>query len=409
MPFFCHYCGKDKPDDKRTKEHVIPKALGGNVEPGNPFLLDVCAQCNSACGRYVDGPFIRSWFTQMERFGNARRYIDLDRDPCIPLLYVGESQEIKWEDTVCDYWQGPAGDHVLHFHMRYQDSIVRPDVGPPIGVKPKDIDPGFILIFLCATHPKWARCVIRSVTEQIDDAVIYVVNGGPRPDGPRFGEIPNTLKPLIEQVFKLLLARKPLTVDVAFRPDSGDRFLAKLALGFGSLLLDDSFRTSADAMKLRNFVWAKTAKEREPIGLNGTTFFENSMQPRPGPGMSDLLGWQPGHVVLLQAYGQEALGLSVIFYGTQNATVMVTTNHAHWRGRLVGTDTVQSSLFLIAPGFRTFVGPVPLSKYVAARGELPKGNILPVVGPFLKAVEDHAPPPPFEAPEEERAHQKVLQ
>lgn len=404
MPFFCHYCGKERPDDELTKEHVLPQALGGNVGPTNPFLLDVCKRCNSACGRYVDGPFIRSWYTQMDRFGSARRYIDLDRDPVIPLLYMGENQDAQWEGKICDYWQGPAGDHVFHFHSRYPEAeTVRPVVGRPLSAKAEDIDPGFILIFLVATHPKWVRCVIKSVMAQIDDAKIYVPNLTHQPQGkPRFGEIPENLKPLIEHLYQLL--RDPLKLKIALQPDIGDRFLAKLALGFGSLLLDEGFRTSSDATKLRNCLWAKTAEEREALKINGTNFFSSLAEGRSGYNMRDAIGWMPGHVILLQAFGQEALALSVVFYGSQDATIRVTTNHAHWQGRLVGTDGLQTTLFLIAPGFQTFVGPVPLSRYIAARGELPKGNILPVVGPFLKAVEDHAPPPPFEDPEEDGAH-----
>lgn len=399
MPFFCHYCGKERPDEEFTKEHVIPQALGGAVRPTNPFLLDVCKRCNSACGRHVDGPFIRSWYTQMDRFGNSRRYIDLDRDPIVPLLYLGENQDVKWEGKICDYWQGPAGDHVFHFHLRYPDTeSVRPVVGRPLNAKAEDIDPGFILVFLVATHPKWVRCVIKSVMDQIDDAKIYVINLTHQPQGsPRFGEIPEDLKTLIEQVKQLF--RSPLKNQVSLQPDIGERFLAKLALGFGSLLLDESFRTSAEATKLRNYVWAKTAEEREAMKLHGTGFFTSLVESRPGHNMNDVVGWKPGHVILLQAFGREALALSVMFYGSQSATVRVTTNPDHWQGRLAGTDSPQTTVFLVAPGFRTFVGPVPLSKFVIARGELRQGRIEPVVGPFLKQVEDHPPPPPFEDPE----------
>ncbi len=393
MPFFCHYCGKERADDELTKEHVLPKALGGNVTPTNPFALDVCKRCNTACGRHVDGPFIRSFSTQMDRFANARRYIDLDRDAVVPLLYLGESQDVQWEGKLCDYWQGPAGDHVFHFHLRYPDTdSVRPVVGHPLNAKAEEIDPGFVLIFLIATHTQWVRCVIRSVMEQIDDAKIYVVNVNPQPQGPRFGEIPESLKPLIEQLWQLL--RKPLNNRIALQPDIGDRFLAKLALGFGSLLLDEAFRTSEDATKLRNYVWARTAEEREALKLHGTNFFNSLTQSRPGYSINDAIGWKPGHVILLQAF--ERLALSVMFYGSQSATVAVTANPAHWQGRLLGTGSPQSTVYLVAPGFRTFVGPVPLSRYVAARGELAKGRILPEVGPFLKQVEEHPPPPPFE-------------
>jgi hypothetical protein len=60
MTELCPYCGKTKPTEEFTDEHVVPAAVGGNLMPTNPFLLRACRRCNTACGRHVDGPFIRS-------------------------------------------------------------------------------------------------------------------------------------------------------------------------------------------------------------------------------------------------------------------------------------------------------------------------------------------------------------
>lgn len=78
---FCAYCGKDRPDDIVTKEHVVPKALGGALTPTNPFLLDVCEPCNDACGRWVDGPFIRSFLVHNARAQLAYEYVDPSAHP----------------------------------------------------------------------------------------------------------------------------------------------------------------------------------------------------------------------------------------------------------------------------------------------------------------------------------------
>lgn len=393
MSFFCHYCGQNRPDEQLTKEHVLPKALGGNVEPKNPFALDVCRRCNIACGRHVDGPFIRSWRTQMDRFANARRYIDLEQNPVIPLLYLGENHDIQWEEKICDYWQGPAGDHVFHFHERYLNTeSVRPEVGRPLNAKPQEIDAGFILVFLVATNPPWIRCAIKSVMEQIDDAPIYVVNLKNQPQGnARFGEIPASLTPLIEQ-----LKQADLNNQIVIQIDAGERFLAKLAVGFGSLFLDSSFKTSEDVTKLRNYLWAKSAEDRQALKMYGTGFFSNLFHCQPGNNLNDLIGWKPGHVILLQAFDQQVLTLSVMFYGSQSATVRVSSNPDHWKN-LGEANAPNGTVFLVAPGFRTFVGPVPLSRYIAARGELKVGKVIPVVGSFLQQVEEHPPPPSFEA------------
>jgi len=61
----CVYCNTEKQEDELSQEHVIPRAIGGNLTPINPFSLNnVCRHCNSLCGAYIDGPFIKNWFTQ---------------------------------------------------------------------------------------------------------------------------------------------------------------------------------------------------------------------------------------------------------------------------------------------------------------------------------------------------------
>lgn len=40
----CAYCGQHTPEDRRTVEHVIPRALGGSCHVSN--LMPACAACN---------------------------------------------------------------------------------------------------------------------------------------------------------------------------------------------------------------------------------------------------------------------------------------------------------------------------------------------------------------------------
>ena len=62
----CLYGNIEKPIEEFSDEHVIPQAIGGNIEPINPFnLTEICQRCNRLCGLFVDGSFVRSWFTQI--------------------------------------------------------------------------------------------------------------------------------------------------------------------------------------------------------------------------------------------------------------------------------------------------------------------------------------------------------
>src|SRR5690554_6617670 len=100
MPF-CIYCGKNKNINQFSDEHVIPKAIGGNLEPTNPFKTDeVCNRCNNLSGIFIDEPFIKSWFTQNNKADLSFEYIDLDKDLILPLTYFGEFEDLKYKDKI---------------------------------------------------------------------------------------------------------------------------------------------------------------------------------------------------------------------------------------------------------------------------------------------------------------------
>ncbi len=399
MSFLCPYCGREKPDTDRSQEHVIPRALGGAIMPQNPFSLLVCRRCNSACGRHVDGPFIRSWLTQLDRFAYGKRYIDLKSDSVVPLAFLGEASTLQWQGKICDYWEGPARDMVFHFHDRYPDTDgVHHQVGRPLSGKSEDIDRGFVVLFIAATNQEWWPCILRSVVAQFDDTPIYVPNCVHVPFGsPQFAAVPESLFPLVEQLRATF--GKPIQNRFSIQIDAGDRFLAKLAIGLGTLFLSPHFITSQDATLLRNFMWEQKADDREALQLHGTAFFENFAGRQAASNqLNNLLGWKAGHLILFQAF--DRLGLSVMLYGSQSATISVSSTQEHWDGRVGDAGGPGGTAFLVAPGFQRAIGPFPLSRYVAASLELRKGNVINEVGRFMHEIESHpAPPPPdFDEP-----------
>jgi hypothetical protein len=174
---------------------------------------------------------------------------------------------------------------------------------------------------------------------------------------------------------------------IAVQLDYGDRFLAKLALGFGSLLLDPSYIASSDAQRIRGFMWGKTQKQREAFRIRGTGFLDEGSR-----SLTELLGWKPGHVFLLIPTPIEdgvILTLHCNFYGAQAAFVEVSTDPAHWRERM-GPDGLA---FVIAPGFRKWVGPLPVTAYAMAKHRV--AGARPEIIELMARCENPAPLPPF--------------
>ncbi len=327
--------------------------MGGNPSPNNPFLLkNVCSTCNSASGRYIDGPFIRSWFIQNSRSQNARQFVDLNRDPIIPLTFMGELRQTWLADTVCDLWLGPTGDIIYHFHNPYPKyKGADPHSGPPLYLRANEIDPGFAFIFVRASNPVWHRCIIFSFVEHFEDSTLYLGNG-PTPPGGRFSDIPFRLSALHTQL--KAMGAQWHNVTFAIGTDFGHRFMAKLALGMGALFLNDSFLKSNEAKRLRDFMWEKDPDARGDIQIAGTTFLSQSLLP-----VARLVGWSEGHVILMIPIDGKLI-LAPIFYGEQSASIVVSSDQDHWAGKV----DIDGTLFAVVPGLRKYCGPISVGEFL---------------------------------------------
>ncbi len=115
----CPYCNSDQPEDRFNWEHVVPQAIGGGLQPTNRFKLRICADCNARCGREIDGPFIKCWQTQKNKSVTAARCLERSPTAFLPLAYVGVLDKVRDGSRICEYWLGPTGDRIYHFHEPY--------------------------------------------------------------------------------------------------------------------------------------------------------------------------------------------------------------------------------------------------------------------------------------------------
>lgn len=355
----CLYCGHEKNEEDFSQEHVIPKAIGGNLIPANPFAIrNVCKRCNSLSGTYIDGPFIKNWMNQNYRAENIMRYADINSRPVLPLRYMGVLQDLKYGDKVCDFWLGPTGDTIYHFHDQYPEE---PDVSPMIGIptfaKRTEIDHGFAFLFVRSNNPAWHPTIAYSFIEQFKNSMLYLGNG-PTPRGGGFSDIPTELLELHQRLKNM--SGKQHEGNFVVGIHYGDRFLAKVALGLGSILLRDTFIGSKSAEILRKFMWTQNSKQRSEIPIHGTGFWGTLGMKG---GLKEFMVWPGGHLLYIAPFRDKLL-LYASFYAVQEAVIQISSEPEHWSG-LINDGLV----FVITPGLQRFVGPKPVATFIGHKLE----------------------------------------
>jgi hypothetical protein len=346
----CTYCGRPFAEAEMSAEHVFPLGLA-SIEPVNPLLLrTVCTGCNSTCGRHVDAPFLKSWSAQATRVKAAMDFSDLTEKTVLPLLYFGEIAALKQGTKICEFWNGPTGERIYHFHEPYeQDYDARVAVGRPQWGPRTKFDSGFVCIAVNSATQPWISILINSCFETFPDSHFYFINANTPPGknrrGQHFTDFPTELSALHTQL--AALNGQTHRCQLVIFTDAPDRFLAKFALGFGALFLQPEFTASDAAAKLRSALWTRSADERQKIMVRGRKFLGEA---DPLKKLVDLPGC---HVVAGLPVGNH---LMLIFglAGMESHAMEVTNDRQHW----AGTQAEGGLIFVISPGLKTCIGPL---------------------------------------------------
>jgi hypothetical protein len=370
----CPYCDRDKPDV--SEEHVLPQALGGALQPTNPFKLDVCTECNSTCGRWVDGPFIRSWPLYNARSIAGRIFVDPARGPVIPLVYMGKSLEWTSDDLECDFWLGPTGDQVYHFHKAYPGEPSY--VGRP-PVRPAALDPGVVFFALVATNPAWHSIIVASIRSAFaKDVMWYCLNGAPPGQRPPHPEVKPEHVTYLDWI-RALPEDKMREVRMSISLGFEDRFMAKFAVGLGSVVLGEAYRASPDASLMRQAMWTRERSDRGLLKIRGQGILAGTQA------FSSALDWKGCHVIMFIPSGDK-LVLVANFYGQYSTTIVVCSDPTIWQGKVPD----DGMLWVVAPGLGRFAGPMSLEQYLVGRLD-PASGPLAELNTYIQA----APALPF--------------
>ena len=288
----------------------------------------------------------------MGRVQSATRALNPGPKAFLPLTFGGKLDGVQYGPRICEFWLGPTGDSIYHFHEEYPlDAEAPVHIGMPVHIPRKKLDPGFVFVFVRSNNPIWWPIIFNSVRKQFEDAKLFLGNG-PAPSTKGFLSVPSEYVPLQESLKGLYGTKHKLTGKIS--PEYSKRFLGKLALGIGGLFLDHSFRGSQSASLLRTCLWAANITELRSVLIRGSGFL-GGIDKR----VRDSLKWPGGHTLALFP-SRDFLILYAAFFERQAATILISNEPSHWK--TLGNEGVA---YVISPALRRFAGPVRGSGLVA--------------------------------------------
>jgi hypothetical protein len=233
---------------QQANEHIWPQALGGDPLSSFWRTNDVCAQCNSMSGVFVDGAFIRGWAGSAERTHDTNQYLSLD-DPtksAPPPNYLGQlNHRAIRPNEVVDWWVGPCGATILHFRPKETEALWSSYVGGD--PRPNRTKPGRAYIALASENEYWLVSALVSFKNHFKRDARFLVNLTAPPEWSAFQ---NVDRKHAEQAADLIIfdsitdaakAGKSVPARQEIRTDIGHRFLCKLGLAIGCQLLGPEF------------------------------------------------------------------------------------------------------------------------------------------------------------------------
>jgi hypothetical protein len=256
----CIYCGESKEDEVFTLEHVIPQSLGGAYAPDELKTRDVCKDCNSNLGLFVDASFEKNHFVSNMLHLIARNFFDPANPTSLPLCCHGYSELVPpgMTDTeICELWLGPFGESV--YWIRSKDERMHSYAGGNPRTAKRDESRayfsftkhsnkniGLVLLSFRDAFGKRKRKVkkiSRTTVEGFDLADV----GFSAPDDLDRARISYFL----QQTRSSQQVHGQMTINAYF----DQRFMSKLAIGLSHVLFDGKVRNSKYSQELRKGLW----------------------------------------------------------------------------------------------------------------------------------------------------------
>jgi len=349
----CLYCQQEKDSAEYSLEHIFPDALGGSLFPQVFKTRDVCRHCNSTSGLFIDGPFIKNFFSQNDRSQAYLNYINFNKPVAMPLKYLGVLEDFTGEDNeVCEVWFGPHGGIVYHVRQKADPRYDTMIGGNPIENKKNN---GWIAIFAQNSDVYWNEVLLLSCIKYFGKA--RRISGGiqltPQAQHNAYFNEPTDKELSILQFFRSISGRQhhcKIQIQIGFE----QRFLAKLALGLGYNLFGNKFLNSEYSQKLRNAMWEKDFNKRLEI-VNFSDYFHDGKNIR-----DNFLAWEGVHTLVLFPIGSI---LYLIFYcfGYKLMMIPLCYDHEIWNTSISSDGIV----YVAAPQLELFSVPLSSVEFIS--------------------------------------------
>jgi len=318
-PFVCFYCGKPKPPEESSDEHIVPASIGGTR---NATLTDeVCRACNAYMSEHVDLPFSRDWFIE-----SARLLAGITNKGKQPVARMGV---LRWDRP----------EKVSVFVTEMGASIFVVD-GTPDGQKR-------LLIAFDEHNPELVEHTRKILKGRF--AGIPVAN-----DASAIGKpYENELTQAVMGLGGSLPVQNEISI-VAWH-----REFVKISLGLACKALGQPFIQSEDARLLRSFLFEDEPEKRAALRLRGVV----------GVGTADVTPrltatWHPGgeeHLFALLAV-PNGLGLAFVgnLFGKYENTIQLSPDIRF--NELLPTGPLRGAAWIVDGTAKSTIGPVPLSQ-----------------------------------------------
>ncbi len=344
-------------------EHIWPEALGGNFSPAFFKTDNVCQRCNNLAGLFVDGEFVRSFFTGVELTAATLRFLDTSAPAALPLAFMGVCRETTPSaDEICESWLGPRGERIYFFHKADGDDFLGFGRGDPIH---RTRDHGRVYVGFTKRNVFWIWTVLLSARKMFKGAALRLLATTNdtnilelcAPENQSSEQDRNYLAPI--------LAEKTGNVQLSISMDHGVRFQCKLALGFGHTLYGDAFDALAYTDALKSCLWERDFRKRAAFNIRGTPLLSSVR------GHDETLLSIPG-TYTFAFFNEPGAAMSLVYTPTGRS---LRTVIAQERNRLRSTifeQFRQSFVVVIVPGQSRYLGPFSIVDYTLHRVGGPK-------------------------------------
>jgi len=350
----CIYCNELKPLSDFNHEHIFPESLGGK-SCGSIFKTrSVCTRCNSFCGLWVDGAFLKDSIVKNFKAIDDFKYVDFENGSVHSLSYMGRIEtNLTEENESCELWLGPCSDMIFHFHTNLDEKFFSYTGGNPISYKS---NPGRVFFFTGTNNDKWFKIALLSFYNHFKKAKRYSGNAKIKDikEHQKYFNNPGEKEEhIMKELVKIISPSFDTKASGKFNIEQA--FFSKIALGLGYNLLGSGFLKTHHVKKLRENIFNSAPDCKNEFHKVSSPFFKSDTE------LNDMLAWEGGHTFIFYSTGKN-LTLLFSLNGQHLFQIMISDTPNLWINK---SELIEGQVYILIPQRALFCGPFRYPEYIS--------------------------------------------